>query len=64
MIEKHQKVAELLLECGVDPNVQDNNNNNIPLHLALQSRLMECAELLAHGADLNAWDDNNAIPLP
>jgi ankyrin repeat protein len=46
MIERHQKVAELLLERGADPNVQDDNNNT-PLHLALQSGLVERAELLA-----------------
>jgi ankyrin repeat protein len=63
MIGKHQKVAELLLERGADPNVQDGNNNT-PLHLALQSGLVERAELLARGTDSNARDNDNTIPLP
>jgi ankyrin repeat protein len=62
MIGKHQIVAELLLERGADPNVQDGNNT--PLHLALQSGLVERAKLLARGTDSNARDDDNTIPLP
>jgi ankyrin repeat protein len=63
MIGKHQKVAELLLEHGADPNVQDDNNNT-PVHLALQSGLVERAELFACVAYSNARDDGNTILLP
>ncbi len=57
------RVAQLLLERGVDVNAQDKDHNS-PLHSASYSGRPEIARvLLGHGAKANAENDRGETPL-
>ncbi|GFS19406.1 ankyrin [Elysia marginata] len=61
----YMEVLEFLLAQGLDVNVRDPSTGNTPLHLAVR-RIMEpgIVELLiAHGARVNATDNNGLSPL-
>jgi ankyrin len=56
-------VAQLLLACGLDPNVQDEHQST-PLHIASSYGKLEIIQLLLdHGAKVNAMDDKGETPL-
>ena len=57
------KVAELLLDRGVDANAR-NNDNTVPLHFASEGGYPKIVRvLLDRGADVNARDKNYGTPL-
>ena len=57
------RVARLLLECGVDVNMQDNDHDS-PLHSASYNGKLEIVrELLNHGANASAKNKRDEVPL-
>lgn len=65
--KKNASVVQLLLESGADPNLGDDEREQIPLTLAAgsrseQSRLV-CSLLIAAGADVNPKTDCGLTPL-
>jgi len=57
------RVKRLVIDCGVDPNVQDDDGDT-PLHLAAWNGYLTIVKfLLEHGADPNIQDDDGDTPL-
>jgi FOG: Ankyrin repeat len=57
------EVKRLVVGCGVDPNIQDNDGNT-PLHRAvIRSRREIIKLLLEHGADPNIQNNYGGTPL-
>jgi cytohesin len=57
------EVKRLVIGCGVDPNIQDENGET-PLHYAAwEGRLKVVKLLLEHGADPNVQDKDGETPL-
>jgi hypothetical protein len=52
VVKKHFNIVEILLNCGIDPNIR-NNRNYSPLMIAAFNENLEIVELLmARGADV------------
>ncbi len=59
----HADALAVLLEAGVDPELQDDHGRRA-LHWAAKFNHLDCVELLLeHGADIEARDENNWSPL-
>jgi ankyrin repeat protein len=57
------EIVKLLLKHGVDVNVTTNDNNS-PLHAAIQKADVQVVQLLlSHGADIDAINDDDENPL-
>ncbi|EAY19427.1 ankyrin repeat protein, putative [Trichomonas vaginalis G3] len=55
--------AEILLNCGANPNLKDGNQET-PLHFAAKSNSLDIVStLISHGADINAINVNGWTPL-
>jgi hypothetical protein len=61
--KERSDLANVLIKCGTNVNLQDMNNRT-PLHFASQfGRHYTARLLLDHGADANALDNNHVTPL-
>ncbi|XP_072380051.1 uncharacterized protein [Diabrotica undecimpunctata] len=60
VISDRPDIAAMLIECGVNLNVTDNNGNN-PFHLAVLKNRINVAKVLIQNAawDVNATNNNN-----
>lgn len=64
VVEGLAKVVEVLLEHGANPNLVDRTSRGTCLHAAAFHKHPRVAQLLvAHGADLEARDENDRTPL-
>jgi cytohesin len=58
------EVKRLVVDCGVDPNVREDDEGATPLHVAAEYGYSEIVEvLLEHGVDPNIRDKYGATPL-
>jgi len=58
------RVKRLAIDCGVDPNVREDDKGATPLHVAAEYGYSEIVEvLLEHGADPNIRDKYGETPL-
>jgi len=56
------EAAKLLVECGANVQVQNNNGQTL-LHLASKGGYHDTLRLLGRGADVDAQDGNHSTPL-
>ena len=57
------EVKRLVIDCGIDPNIQDNDGST-PLHFAAKDCRVDVAGvLLDHGADPTIRDNEGRTPL-
>ncbi|XP_061888350.1 cyclin-dependent kinase 4 inhibitor D-like [Entelurus aequoreus] len=63
MMMGNSKVADVLLEKGADPNVQD-KQGIAPIHDAARTGFLDTVQVLVeHGASVNVADQSGALPI-
>ncbi|GLH08976.1 Poly [ADP-ribose] polymerase tankyrase [Gryllus bimaculatus] len=63
-VSKNDEIIRLLLDVGIDPNVQEYSAKNAPLHIAVKSGVLKIVEmLLEKGAKPNVTTQDGRTPL-